>query len=470
MATRDIGTRSAPGGSLPTDRRTLLKRAAALGAGTALVGGGLTRQLSTPVRAQDAPAVPEIPQVTVKYASLHAIDHTHIVIPVKREWNKDVGIEIEPDVYGTSAGADKIVSILTSGSVDIASGASVFALSGYNTNDSYISFGHGDIFQGFGFMVDPEAGYKNVDDFVKEGMDGSAAIKATAEQFRGKRLATLNEGGIRGFITIALESAGMTLDDIKVDSFDTDSKIIAELVAGRADFACGSAPGRVSMTLQGFVPVLTSLHVTQFAAPSPDSKALRAIFHDGWATSRDYYANNHDTIFRFMSMIYRTLRLMVDKPEETIPDHTDYYNSIAGASLTPEDVKVIYDELDPFIAYEDQGPWYDDEAESTNPFHYRNVTGSHIKLWEEQGVLEPGKYTADNVSVALDLWKEFKQREVNAKTLIEQATAAVTDPAKQAQAKELLDKAVFYQEIYDFLDAETFAQAAIDWAAYEGGS
>ena len=54
----------------------------------------------------------------------------------------------------------------------------------------------------------PEAGlYKTVDDFVNEGMDGPAAIKATGEQFRGKRLATLNEGGIRGFIAIALESA-----------------------------------------------------------------------------------------------------------------------------------------------------------------------------------------------------------------------------------------------------------------------
>ena len=132
------------------------------------------------------------------------------MIPVKRNWHKDVGIEIEPDTYGTSAGADKIVSILTAGTVDIASGASVFALAGYNTNGTYISFGHGDIFQGFGFMVDPQQGYKNVDDFVGEGMEPPAAIKATAEQFRGKRLATLNEAGIRGFITIALETAGMS--------------------------------------------------------------------------------------------------------------------------------------------------------------------------------------------------------------------------------------------------------------------
>jgi ABC-type nitrate/sulfonate/bicarbonate transport system substrate-binding protein len=419
------------------NRRTLLKSAAVAGASAAGLSAGTLNHWS-PMAAQEAPALPTIPEVTVRYSSLHAIDHTHIVIPVKRDWNKDVGLTIDPAPFGTSVGADKIVSGLTSGSVDISSGASVFALAGYATNDTYISFGHGDIFQGFGFMVDPEAGYKSVDDFVNDGMDGQAAIKATAEQFKGKRLATLNEGGIRGFITIALETAGMSMDDIQVDSFDTDSKIIAEMVSGRADFAVGSAPGRVSMTLEGFVPVLTSLNISQYAEPSPDSKALRAIFHDGWATTRDYYANNHDTIFRFMSM-------------------------------TPEDVQVIYRELDPFIAYEDQDSWYDEAAMTTNPFHYCNVTGAHIKLWEEQGVLEPGKYTCDNVSVALELWQEFKERESNSQTLVDEATAAITDPAKQTQAKELLDKATFFRQIYDFLDAEIFAQAALDWAKYEAG-
>jgi ABC-type nitrate/sulfonate/bicarbonate transport system substrate-binding protein len=457
-------------------RRTFIRRATALGASASLIGttlatqGGSARSAAAMVRRAQGtePEVPTVPEVAVRYASLHAIDHTHIVIPVERNWHKDVGIEIEPDTYGTSAGADKIVSILTAGTVDISSGASVFALAGYNTNDTYISFGHGDIFQGFGFMVDPQQGYKSVDDFVGEGMEPPEAITATAEQFRGKRLATLNEAGIRGFITIALETAGMTLDDIEVDSFDTDSKIIAEMVSGRADFAVGSAPGRVSMTLQGFVPVLTSLHISQFAEPSPDSKELRAIFHDGWATTRDYWENNRDTVFRFMSMIYRTLRLMVDNPDETIPDHVAYYNSIAGATLTPEDVRVIYEELDPFVAYEDQGPWYDEEALATNPFHYCNVTGAHIKLWEEQDVLEPGDWTCENVSVALELWAEFKEREANAQVLIEEAEGMVTDATPRAT--ELLDQARFYQEVYDFLDAERFAQAAIEWAAHETGS
>ena len=35
------------------------------------------------------------------------------------------------------------------------------------------------------------------------------------------------------------------------------------------------------------------------------------------------------------------------------------------------------------------------------------------------------------------------------------------------QANELLEKAKFYDDIYDFLDAERFAEAAIEWAEYE---
>ena len=305
-------------------------RAAALAAGTAFV-------LSTGT-ALAQPAIPEIPQVEVSYSSLHAIDHTHIVIPVQNGWDKDVGITITPGKFGTSVGADKIVSVLTAGTVDISSGSSVFSLAGYGTNSNYVDFMHGDIFQGFGFMVDPAGDFKSVNAFIDEGMDPTAAIKATAEQFRGKTLATLNEGGIRGFITIALESAGMSLDDITINSFDTDSKIVAEMISGRADFAVGSAPGRVSMTLEGFTPVLTSLHISQFAAASPDSKELRAVFHDGWATTREYYEDNRETLYRFASMIYRTLREMVDNPAATwtfhLEDHGDRttltYHRIVG--------------------------------------------------------------------------------------------------------------------------------------------
>ena len=62
------------------------------------------------------PEIPTIPEVSFSYASLHAIDHTHIVIPVSKGWHKDVGITVTPEPYGSSVGADKIVAGLTSGS------------------------------------------------------------------------------------------------------------------------------------------------------------------------------------------------------------------------------------------------------------------------------------------------------------------------------------------------------------------
>ena len=113
MATRNCGNSGRSGDAMQSDRRTLLKRAAALGAGATFVGSGFTSWAVPSVRAQDAPAIPEIPQVTINFASLPAIDHTHIVIPVKREWNKDVGIEVEPDIYGSSITAEKFVSALS---------------------------------------------------------------------------------------------------------------------------------------------------------------------------------------------------------------------------------------------------------------------------------------------------------------------------------------------------------------------
>ena len=52
---------------------------------------------------------------------------------------------------------------------------------------------HGDIFQGFGFMVDPEAGYKSVTDFIDEGMEPTASINPSLT-FGSQKLAYLGAG------------------------------------------------------------------------------------------------------------------------------------------------------------------------------------------------------------------------------------------------------------------------------------
>ena len=413
------------------------------------------------------PPIPEIPQVDVTFASFGAIDAgTYIVIGLDRGWDKDIGIRILPEPAGLTPGVDKLASILAAGDVDIASGGSQFALAGYETNPEYVSFAHVDVFLGFAFMVDPSAGFKTADDFAAEGLSGTEVVKATMEQFRGKTLATFNEAGILGFINVALEIAGLTLDDIELVTFDADSKILAEMVAGRADFSVGSAPGRISMTLEGFTPVLGALDIAKFGEASPESKALRSIFHDGLATTREYWEANHDTVFRFASLMYRIVREMVENPDETIPAHVDFYNSSFGATLTPEDVKIIYEELDPFVKFEDQDAWYLDEFRSTNPFHYCNVIESHIKLWEEQDVLPKDKWKCEDVTIALDLFGEFKEREANSAKLIADAQGLVSQ--NTPQANELLDKAESHRDAYNFLDAERFAEAAIEWAKYEG--
>ena len=64
-----------------------------------------------------------------------------------------------------------------------------------------------------------------------------------------------------------------------------------------------------------------------------------------------------------------------------------------------------------------------------------------------------------------ELWHEFQERKVNAHKLIRKAESMVSDSTPQAN--ELLEKAKFYDDIYDFLDAERFAEAAIEWAEYE---
>jgi len=410
--------------------------------------------------AGEEPAIPTIPEVEVSFGHEPYLDHTQGVIGMEKGWFKDVGITITPEPNGDVVSSENTVGVLAAGTYDVLSGSSVLFLPAYEEIPPYKSFVHGDMFQGYAIMAQPDAGYKTVQDFIDEGMEPTEALGAAAEQMMGKRFAYPPEAAIKGFINLALDKGGMTLEDVQ-SIVAEDAKTSALMVAKEADFQVGGVPSRLTLESEGFLPVITSADLAQYAEASPESIELRAIFHDGWISLDSWIEENYDTMLRMCSVMYRITEFMNTNQEEAISIHLPFLNASAGTNITPEQTVVAYESLDPFLTFEDQEIWYLDES---NPLHYNNITGSHIKMWEEQGLFEPGAVSVEDVSIAEKLYREFLDMQAESDQLIAEAESLVTVDMEQASV--LLEEAKFYYDAYNFLDAINFAEAAIEWANY----
>ncbi len=409
------------------------------------------------------PAIPSIPEVSVSFGHEPYLDHTHGIIGMEKGWFGDVGITITPEPNGDVVSSENTVGVLAAGTYDVLSGSSVLFLSAYQGIPPFKAFVHGDIFQGYAIMAQPDAGYKTVQDFIDEGMEPTEALGEAAKQMEGKKFAYPPEGAIKGFIILVLEKAGMTLDDVR-SIVAEDAKTSALMVAKEADFQVGGVPSRLTLESEGFLPIITSGDLAQHATPSPESVELRAIFHDGWISQDSWIDENYDTMLRMSSVMYRITEFMNTNQEEAISIHLPFLNSAAGTSISPEATVVVYESLDPFITFEDQAGWYLDE---NNPLHYSNVTGSHIKMYEEQELFEPGEVSVEDVSIAEKVYKEFLDMQEQSNQLMAEAEAIISGSSQDmTQAQELLDQAKFYYDVYNFLDSMRFAEAAVEWANY----
>src|SRR5690606_39067031 len=124
--------------------------------------------------------------------------------------------------------------------------------------------------------------------------------------------------------------------------------------------------------------------------------------------------------------------------------HVPYLNSAAGTDFDVATGRIVYKDLDPFLTFDEQKAIFDDKD---NPLNIEYVTGSAIKLYEEQGVFSAGAYTWKDFVVADDIYHELEQLKAETEEALARADAAmeVADPAVKAEAASLIERArAFY--------------------------
>ena len=407
--------------------------------------------LATATLAQEADT-PDIPEVTVEFGHEPYFDHTQGIIAIDQGWFEEVGITLAPDGQGIVVGGDEALSVFASGRIDVLSGSAQLLMPAAQNLPSFKMFFFADIFQGYALLAQPDGGYTSFAEFIEQGLEPEEAYRETMAQMVGKIFAYPPEAAIKGFIDLAMEKGGITLDDME-NNIAEDSANVALMQAGRADFQVGGVPSRLTLESAGFKPILTSADLAQYAEPSADSVELRAVFHDGWLATDEWIEENHDTVLRMASVGFRINQYIADHPEEAMAIHTPFLNSVAGTDFDNSVAEVAYATLHPFLPFDEQAGWH---LDSENPMNGQHVIGSAIQLYEEEGIFEGGQFTWEDFSVAHEIYQELVDLRDQAGAIIAELEAQ----GVEGDAADLLAQAQHHYEIFNFLDAARFAEAA----------
>jgi ABC-type nitrate/sulfonate/bicarbonate transport system substrate-binding protein len=406
-----------------------------------------------------APAVPEIPHVDVRFGHEPYGDHTQASIGIKQGWFDQVGINIVDG--GKVISSENAIPVFASGQVDVISASVPLFLGAVRQLPPFKGFFYGDMFQGYALMAQPDKGYKSVEEFMASGASREQAIKEAVQQMRGKRFGYPAEMAIKGFINLALQRGGLSLNDVK-GVVAEDSRTAAMMISGDLDFEVGGVPAHLTLQSKGFKPIITSFDLAASAKPSADSEELRAVFHDGWVSSDKWIKDHYDAILRLSSVGWRINQFIHDHEDEAMEIHIPFLNKAAGTNFDKNTFRVVYHSLDPFLTFAQQNDWFNNDS---TPMNEKYVLGSHIRSYEEKGFFKPGEFKPADFSIAAKVYNEMVAHKQAAEKQIKEGQGLVGDSTPKA--KELLDEANKQYGAFNFYDADRFSKAAIEWTQFE---
>lgn len=425
-----------------------------------------TWTLFTPAaHAVDKPAVPTIPKVSVRAVLEPYYVCSAAIIGIEKGWYDEVGITFAPPPYGKVVTGAETVQMVASQTIDMIDQPTIHLLGAIRDLPKVKAFVYDSMFWGSIVVGNPK--FKSADEFMAEGMDLEAALRAAIEQIKGRRYGYDGTTGSLSFVNTVFAKGGFDSGSVELQSFQ-DPEIAAMMLTDQIDF-CGGMGLPVAQELigKGFKIIATAAQIATSAKASPDSIELRTIFPVGWTTYDSFIENDYDTILRFASVVWRQSRFQNENQEEALAIHTPFINSISGARNTIEQVKYAYDIFDPFIRMEDQDRWYNDPS---YPLYEEHILGSYIQSWVEADYLNQGEVKPADITIAGKVYRDMLDLKKRAEADIEETRGILArgqgDLEAVKQAADLLSKARSFVENYNYLDASRFAAAAKNWAAY----
>jgi hypothetical protein len=446
LRSKDLATMSRRKGRSAFAR---LLQAAGLAAGLAALQGSL------PAGAADrfVPAAPEagtaIPAATIKFGMRPYADNTFYIIGMKKGWFSDVGISFDPAPYGLKANDSNVTTLLLNGQLDLISEFCPLMLPTYKDATKLKCIGFTDNFLANAILANPKLKLKTFKDYVAEGLDFTAALKAAVAPMAGKTLVgapQLSDRAFEDYIN-KTSGAGFTLQVLD----DAKSLVLAK--AGREDFVNPEgAPIVYTLRQAGWTNLVDIDDLIKHGPGGVDSPIEPLIGIVGLGANSDYVNANQNTVLRFMSVVWRIIDAA--KADPSLYDlQAPYLNSMAGTSLDGKGVEATVSILHPFTPFDADTKYYDDPKSTV---YYGNVYAAIIKDFEAHGIVPAGKITPDDFVWGGPIWHQLVDYRSKTDSLMEKLKGMTLPADKQA----LADKAKTFYATYDFLDAYRLALAA----------
>ena len=454
---------------------------------------------------------PDIREVEVAMGIGHCCaDFAYWQIPLELDWYDELGITIVPNTptYYYLTTSTETNAKLQRQELHMANGwvPSLFAaLETFAQEIPVIHFA--DIFIGYAVLVSPESDSKTALEFMDEGMSYAEAAKAAVQQLVGEDIyitpgSTVQAQYANAFfayldewwedveedipivddegnpLVLMNRDGTPRLDDdgnvqpIRITTNDwrnyanpqyVEDPVIVELsaVPGRIQYAMPfQAPTLVQMIRNGWDPLINFAQIFEHDPVSQQGAIAAATTGGtGLIANREWVEANLDVTYRVLSVAHRIFDFLDDPETQYVgwEIEANLINEKRQLSMEPEDIGVIWDQIDPSFNWEEQEALWDLNLPS---YHPETVFRNQVEERKAKGELSATYNTEAGLErflLAQDLYYDMKGMQERSDALFARAE---TMDLSESQAA-LVEQARYWYSIFNFYDAERWLEAAL---------
>lgn len=270
-------------------------------------------------------------QTVVKVGVAPYFEYQPWVLAHELGLDKQQGLELQFTNYDTT---DKAVVGAYRGDVDIASNCLACTFPLIKQVPDIQDFMITDQFKGF--IVIGRKGKTNTFEELKKTAGDEAAKSQILNELKGKTFA-IRSSSYQALLNSALSQVGLSIKDVKIADFASDSQAGIAFAGGTGDYYVGSLPQEAKLleSPDKFVNVGGS-----------DILGPAGLWFSSTAANKKWLAANSATTDKLLAVWYRTMRYMQEKPNVAMPLFTKIVNKATSSELSVKTVTSIITDLE----------------------------------------------------------------------------------------------------------------------------
>lgn len=250
-------------------------------------------------------------------------------------------------------------------------------------------------FKGFCF-VGRAGKIKTFQDFVSQGLDAAAAQKATIEQFKGKKIVTI-QSSFGATINSTLELAGLKPSDVKILNFNDSPSAAVTYIRGTGDIFMGGLP-ETEKLLQHSGDKYVTVIGAQDMGPA-------GLWYSNAYVTQAFLDGNHAQLVKLSAVWYRAMRYLKEQPDKAYAIMVDKLNAQGGSGVTLADVQALIPQFTYFPTLDEAAALTYDPTSSG----YWKTTADYLVAQNEKSKAIPaGSVNVDTIIVQEQFFKELQ--------------------------------------------------------------